>query len=204
MRSAPESSSRGKNFFALRTDLRQRTPAVDTGISRSALRATNVRKESKEAERRETRSQPPHPSGVRRARIAARSPLGVPPRLCANGTIHPKAQPGPGFVTHQLTRRVPRQPVWHFQRCTSRAGHSAGRLMPRPPGSGSDEPPRAGTASRSAMRGHRITSLYVSEIDGYFSNLKREVKAFRFVQINRDVARRQLKLSRLISRTRFA
>jgi hypothetical protein len=36
--------------------------------------------------------------------------------------------------------------------------------MPRPPGSGSDEPPPAGTASRSAMRGHRMTSLYVSEI----------------------------------------
>ena len=51
--------------------------------------------------------------------------------------------------TSGQTRRVPRQPVWHFQRCTSRAGHSAGRLMPRPPGSGSDEPPPAGTASRS-------------------------------------------------------
>src|SRR5580698_7583413 len=112
---------------------------------------------------------------VRRAQSAARSPLGVPPRLCAIGTIRPKAQPGPGFVTH-LT-------VWHFQRCTSRAGPSAGRLMPRPPGSGSDEPPRAGTASRSAMRGHRITSLYVSEIETPFSNLKREVKAFRFVVV---------------------
>jgi hypothetical protein len=31
MRSAPESSSRDENFFALRTDLRQRMPAVDTG-----------------------------------------------------------------------------------------------------------------------------------------------------------------------------
>jgi hypothetical protein len=125
---------------------------------------------------------------VRRAQSAARSPLGVPPRLYAIGTIHPKAQPGPGFVTHQLTRRVPRQPVWHFQRCTSRAGHSAGRLMPRPPGSGSDEPPRAGTASRSVLRGHRTTSLYVSEIGRQFSNLKRDVKAFLFVQINRGVA----------------
>ena len=44
---------------------------------------------------------------------------------------------------------VPRQPMWHFQRCTSRAGHSAGRLMPRPPGCDGDEPPPAGTASRS-------------------------------------------------------
>ena len=32
MRSAPESSSRDENFSALRTDLRQRMPAVDTGI----------------------------------------------------------------------------------------------------------------------------------------------------------------------------
>ena len=32
MRPAPESSSRGKNFFAFRTDLRQRMPAVDAGI----------------------------------------------------------------------------------------------------------------------------------------------------------------------------
>jgi hypothetical protein len=32
MRSAPESSSRGKNFFALCTDLRQRRPAVVAGI----------------------------------------------------------------------------------------------------------------------------------------------------------------------------
>ena len=129
------------------------------------------------------------PFRVRRAQSAARSPLGVPPRLCANGTIHPKAQPGPGFVTHQLTRRVPRQPVWHFQRCTSRAGHSAGRLMPRPPGSGGDEPSPAGTASRSAMRGHRTTSLYASEIERHFSKRKRDVKAFRFAQRKRDVTR---------------
>ena len=56
--------------------------------------------------------------------------------------------------TRGQTRRVPRQPVWHFQRCTSRAGHSAGRLMPRPPGSDGDEPPPAGTVSRSAGQSH--------------------------------------------------
>jgi hypothetical protein len=32
MRSAPEASSRSKNFFTLRTDLRQRMPAVVAGI----------------------------------------------------------------------------------------------------------------------------------------------------------------------------
>jgi hypothetical protein len=157
----------------------------------------NVRTEEKQGSGTPTDAYPTSaPCGVRRARSAARSPLGVPPRLCAIGTIHPKAQPGPGFVTHQLTRRVPRQPVWHFQRCTSRAGHSAGRLMPRPPGSGSDEPPRAGTASRPAMRGHRITSLYASEIDGHFSKPNRDVKAFLFVQINPDVAQGRFLLTR--------
>jgi hypothetical protein len=93
--------------------------------------------------------------------------------------------------------------MWHFQRCTSRTGHSAGRLMPKPPGSDGDEPPPAGTVSRSAMRGHRITSLYESEIEGHFSKPNRAVKAFLFVQINRDVARCQSKLSRTISRTKI-
>jgi hypothetical protein len=43
----------------------------------------------------------------------------------------------------------------------------------------------------------------VSEIDGHFSEPNRDVKAFLFVQINRDVARRQSKLSRTISRTKI-
>ena len=202
MRSAPKSSSRDENFFALRTDLRQRTPAVDTGILTICASSHECKNGKKQGSGTPTDAYPTSaPLRVRRAQSAARSPLGVPPRLCANGTIHPKAQPGPGFVTHQLTRRVPRQPVWHFQRCTSRAGHSAGRLMPRPPGSGSDEPPPAGTASRSVLRGHRITSLYASEIDGHFSNLKCAVKAFRFVQINPDVAQGGFLLTR--PQTRF-
>jgi hypothetical protein len=182
MRSAPESSSRGKNsplsapIFA--REHRRWLPVS----SRSAHRTTKCKNGKKQGSGTPTDAYPTSaPFRVRRAQSAARSPLGVPPRLCAIGTIHPKAQPGPGFVTH-LT-------VWHFQRCTSRAGPSAGRLMPRPPGSGSDEPPRAGTASRSAMRGHRITSLYVSEIETPFSNLKREVKAFRFVLLDRELMR---------------
>ena len=158
--------------------------------SRSALRATKCKNGKKQGSGTPKDAYPTSaPCGVRRAQSAARSPLGVPPRLSAIGTIHPKAQPGPGFVTHQLTRRVPRQPVWHFQRCTSRAGPSAGRLMPRPPGSDGDEPPPAGTASRSVLRGHRTTSLYVSEIETPFSNLKHEVKAFRFVLLDRELMR---------------
>jgi hypothetical protein len=34
-----------------------------------------------------------------------------------------------------------------------------------------------------------MTSLYVSEIEGDFSNRNHDVKAFRFVQINLGVAR---------------
>ena len=115
--------------------------------SRSALRATIVRKKKARKRNADRRVSNLRTFRVRRAQSAARSPLGVPPRLSANGTIHPKAQPGPGFVTHLTV-------AWHFQRCTSRAGHSAGRLMPRPPGSGSDEPPPAGTVSRSAGQSH--------------------------------------------------
>jgi len=188
MRSAPESSSRGKNsllsapIFA--RECRRWLPASHD----LRFEPRSRRKESKEAERRQTRILPPH-LAVRRAQSAARSPLGVPPRLYANGTIHPKAQPGPGFVTHgpNAAGSPPARvalPAMHLAR-----GHSAGRLMPRPPGSGSDEPPPAGTASRSAMRGHRITSLYVSEIDGHFSKRHRDVKAFLFVQINRELKR---------------
>ena len=62
------------------------------------------------------------------------------------------------------TRRDPRQPVRHFQRCTSRAGRNAGGLMPETPGSGGDEPPRAGTASRSNNRSDRLMSCTANGI----------------------------------------
>ena len=169
--------------------------------SRSVLRATNVRTEkSKEAERRQTRIQPPHLSGAARAERCALASRRPTTALCqwdysSQGSTWARLRDTPAHG------RVPRQPVWHFQRCTSRAGHSAGRLMPRPPGSGSDEPPRAGTASRSVLRGHRTTSLYASEIDGHFSKLKRDVKAFLFVQINPDVAQGGFLLTR--PQTRF-
>ena len=62
----------------------------------------NVRKEEKESGTPiNAGPYPPHLS-MRRALCKARSPIGVPPRLSACGTIHPKAQPGPGFVTHRL------------------------------------------------------------------------------------------------------
>src|SRR5580692_10429321 len=78
MRSAPESSSRDENFFALRPDLRQRTPAVAAGIlTICALSHVVRKKKSKEAERRQTRIQPPHLAGAARAErcaLASRRP----------------------------------------------------------------------------------------------------------------------------------
>ena len=61
----------------------------------------NERKKSKEAERRETRSQRPHPAGCGargspRARLSASHHGSLP-----LGVFHPKAQPGPGFVTQR-------------------------------------------------------------------------------------------------------
>jgi hypothetical protein len=48
MRSAPESSSRDENFFALRTDLRQRIPAVVAGILTIRVSSHVVRKKEKQ------------------------------------------------------------------------------------------------------------------------------------------------------------
>jgi hypothetical protein len=69
-------------------------------------------------------------------------------------------QPGRRSCT---SPRVLPAPSCHRPASTSRAGHSAGRVMPKPPGSRSDELLPAGTASRSAGRGHRPASLYESE-----------------------------------------
>jgi hypothetical protein len=83
---------------ALRTDLRQRMPAVVAGT-------LTIRASSHEMyERRKKESGTPIDAGPYPRHLCAlckaRSPIGVPPRLFANGTIHPEAQPGPGFVTH--------------------------------------------------------------------------------------------------------
>jgi hypothetical protein len=53
MHPAPESSSRRKIFFALRTDLRQRTSAVDTGIL--TIRALSIPKNERTDERKKAR-----------------------------------------------------------------------------------------------------------------------------------------------------
>ena len=101
MRFAPEASSRDENFSALRPDLRQRMPAVGAGSLTISALSHDVRKKEKGSGTPNNAGRyQPHLS-MRRALCKARSPFGVPPRLCANGTIHPKAQPGPGFVTQR-------------------------------------------------------------------------------------------------------
>src|SRR5580658_2987984 len=103
IRFAPESSSRGKIFFALRTDLRQRIQAVDAGILtiRASSIPKNERKKSRKrnAERRVANLRTLAGCGARRAlraRLSASHHGSLP-----MGVFHPKAQPGPGFVTHR-------------------------------------------------------------------------------------------------------
>ena len=65
-----------QDFLALRTDLRQRTPAVAPYPHDLHFEPRCTKEESKEAERRQTRIQPPHLSGcgargAPRARLSA-------------------------------------------------------------------------------------------------------------------------------------
>ncbi len=87
--------------------------------------------------------------GLRRpVRCRARSPAGVPPRLLPRRVSHPQGATRAMLRgTAASTRRASlRRRYLHFQRCTSRAGHNAGRLMPEPPECAADEATPAGTA----------------------------------------------------------
>jgi hypothetical protein len=153
-------------------------PAVATGILtiRVSSRPKNLRtEEGKEAERRKTRTYRPHPSGcgarrALRARLSA-SHHGSDLRDYSSQRLTSGQASCEGCHWAGLPAGI----VPHFQRCTSRAGRNAGGLMPETPGCRGDEPPPAGTDSRSAMRSDRITSLYGSEIDCLFSNPERDV-----------------------------
>jgi hypothetical protein len=75
--------------------------------------------------------------------LRARSPLGAPLAALA-AQINATAQPRPRFARNTMRRRYLRLDS-RLQRCTSRAGHSAGRSMPRAARERSANPP-AGTA----------------------------------------------------------
>ena len=143
MRSAPESSSR-RRIFSLSAPIFVRECRRWSPASHD-LRFKPRNERKKEAERRQTLSR------ILRnfrcgARFAKRARLwAFHHGSCPREYFIPRAQPGPGFVTHRPNAAgLPRQPMRHIQRCTSRAGHSAGRLMPGLPGNGGDEPPPAG------------------------------------------------------------
>ncbi len=141
--------------------------------SRSMLQATNVSvRRKRKAERRKTlirilraptcilpRLRGRTEEGARLAPCKARSPIGVPPRLSPKGVIVPKAQLQARLPGTWSERALPAF-ACPSPASTSRPGHNAGRLMPKPPGSGSDEPPPAGTASRSDQPGSPADVLH--------------------------------------------
>jgi hypothetical protein len=109
----------------------------------------NVRKKKRKAERRSTRVRIHRTlrCGARFAKRARQSAFHHGSDL--RDYSSQRLTSGQASCRTALTRRDPRQPVRHIQRCTSRTGRNAGGLMPETPGSGGDEPPRAGTASHS-------------------------------------------------------
>jgi hypothetical protein len=128
--------------------------------SRSMLQATNVSvRRKRKAERRRTLIRILRTFWVRLALCKGRSPIGVPPRFSPKGVIVPKAQLQARLPGTWSERALPAF-ACPSPASTSRPGHNAGRLMPKPPGSGSDEPPPAGTASRSDQPGSPADVLH--------------------------------------------
>ena len=132
-----------------------------------------MKKGRRSAERRmpsSVRTIPPGGEGARKRSIADkpaqsarliclrdRSPLGAPLRRLPR-RANARTQSRPRFTRNTMRRR--------YLRLESRLSEAPRAsvfvprgTLPRPPGSGSDEPPPAGTASRSVSRRHRLTSL---------------------------------------------
>jgi hypothetical protein len=107
---------------------------------------------------------------MRRAPCKARSPFGVPPRLSPKGIIpSQRLSFRPGFLGRGLNGRYPPSPV-PVQGCTSRPGHSAGRLMPKPPGNEVYGPVRGHRPRSAAGEYPRPTASLLSEIDSSACN----------------------------------
>ena len=123
--------------------------------------SSHERKSKKKKESGTPKDADPYPLylAVQLALAKARSPIGVPPRLSPKGVIVPKAQLQARLPGTWSERALPAI-ACPSPASTSRPGHNAGRLMPKPPGSGSDEPPPAGTASRSDQPGSPADVLH--------------------------------------------
>ncbi len=150
-------------------------PAVESRNHHDRVAARKPKTNERKKERKGSRtpkgamSLAPHLQGaarVRRDALAFRRSTAA----LAKGTAHPQGATQarasgdsagacepmdrqPGRVSHASPRALP-APSCHRPASTSRTGHSAGRLMPGPPERGSDKPPPAGTAPRSAGRSH--------------------------------------------------
>jgi hypothetical protein len=112
---------------------------------------------------------PPH-LAMRRAPCKARSPFGVPPRLSPKGIIpSQRLSFRPGFLGRGLNGRYPPSPV-PVQGCTSHPGHSAGGLMPKPPGNGVYGSARGHRPRSAAGEYPRPTASLPSEIDSSIGN----------------------------------
>ena len=104
--------------------------------------SSNQSNKMKEAERRQTQVTNRR-ACARRALNGARTSAGVPPRLSPEGIIpSQRLSFRPGFLGLGLNGRYPPSPV-PVQGCTSRPGHNAGGLIPKPPGSELQIRPRA-------------------------------------------------------------
>jgi hypothetical protein len=98
----------------------------------------------KEAERRQALFDNHRTSGCGSAPARSSSPSGVPPRFFPWECLIPRCDAGQASWGRPPSRGgFPAGVRTQFQRCTSHTGHSAGRLMPEPPGSGLQIHPRA-------------------------------------------------------------
>ncbi len=123
--------------------------------------SSHERKSKKKKESGTPKDADPYPLylAVQLAPCKARSPIGVPPRFSPKGVIVPKARLQARLPGTWSERALPAI-ACPSPASTSRPGHNAGRLMPKPPGSGSDEPPPAGTASRPDQPGSPADVLH--------------------------------------------
>ena len=124
-----------------RSDIRERWCGF-TAAPRVSLRSPGLRK-MKEAERRQTQGNHRRILRCGARSFGARTLVGVPPRLSPKGIIpSQRLSFRPGFLGRGLHGRYPPSPV-PVQGCTSRPGHNAGGLIPKPPGSELQIRPRA-------------------------------------------------------------
>ena len=153
------SNEKPRNF---RSPHRSSSEGTGGGAGAVTINASShERKSKKKKESGTPKDADPYPLylAVQLAPCKARSPIGVPPRFSPKGVIVPKAQLQARLPGTWSVRALPAF-ACPSPASTSRPGHNAGRLMPKPPGSGSDEPPPAGTASRSDQPGSPADVLH--------------------------------------------